>query len=364
MLAPIMMSIEMLQMQCPGEEAAEILHTLQGSTQRAADLVRQVLTFARGVEGRRVEIRIDSLLEEVRRVIRETFPRNIELQIHCAPQLWSVTGDPTQMHQVLINLCVNARDAMPTGGTLHIAATNIVLDALYAAANPDARQGPHVLIEVLDSGTGMTPAERERIFEPFFTTREVGKGTGLGLSTALAIVRSHGGFVDVYSEPGRGSSFKIYLPADTTPRSAEPPPAAQPLLPHGHGECVLVVDDEEGIRIVARKTLERYGYQVLLAANGAEAVDLYSRHREQIAVVITDMAMPVMDGPATILALKAINPGVRIIASSGLTSRQGVVQSVAADVKHFIPKPYTADRMLRALEEILKENPGPAPAAE
>jgi CheY-like chemotaxis protein len=213
-----------------------------------------------------------------------------------------------------------------------------------------------VCIKVLDNGSGIPKEIQERIFDPFFTTKEPGKGTGLGLSTTLAIVKSHGGFINCYSEVGKGSTFKVYLPANLTAVTEENASAEQSQLPRGHNELVLVVDDEEPVCRIVKKTLECYGYRVLLAANGVEAISLYAPRRNEIDVVITDMAMPGMDGFATIGALRAINPAVKIVGSSGLASDGGVARAINAGVRYFIPKPYTAEVMLQTVNRVLHEN--------
>src|SRR5581483_3975240 len=253
--------------------------------------------------------------------------------------------DPTQLHQVLMNLCVNARDAMPNGGRLKISIENVELDQIYADMNPDARAGRYILLSVEDSGSGIPAEIREKIFEPFFTTKEVGSGTGLGLSTTLGIVKSHGGFINLYTEPGKGTCFKIYLPASADlgpPQSTRP---ASPELPRGNGELVLVVDDEEPVREITRRTLEKYNYLVLVATNGAEAIAQYAKRSPEIAVVITDMAMPVMDGHATVHALRTINPDVKIIGCSGHASNDEIAKALGAGLSHFLPKPFTAEAL-------------------
>jgi CheY-like chemotaxis protein len=257
------------------------------------------------------------------------------------------------MHQVFLNLCVNARDAMPGGGHLTISMENVVMDETHAGTNPSFRAGSYVMVKVEDTGTGIPAETRDRIFEPFFTTKGIGKGTGLGLSTTLAIVKSHNGFIDLDSEVGRGTTFTVYLPANTSEVAADEVVVEETVLPRGNGELILVVDDEEAIRRIARRLLERFGYRVLLARNGAEALSLYTSHQQDIAVVVTDMAMPIMDGPALMIALSSLNPEVRIIGSSGLLSTSGVVKAVGAGVRLFVPKPYTASIMLKALQKAL-----------
>ncbi|MDP3716909.1 MAG: PAS domain S-box protein [Acidobacteriota bacterium] len=361
-LAPILMSVELLKEINPSTENTEILNTLQISAVRGADLVKQVLSFARGVTGDRVSVAFSHLMRDLVKVMRDTFPKSIDVHLESAHDLWSVTGDPTQLHQVFLNLCVNARDAMPHGGRLQLSMENVVLDDIYTALNPDAQAGAFVVVTVADSGTGIPSALREQIFEPFFTTKELGKGTGLGLSTTMAIVKSHGGFINLYSEMGKGTKFKVYLPANTTAALADNVAIAQSGLPRGHGELVLVVDDEDGVREIARRTLERYGYRVALAANGAEAVAIYAQHGADIAVVLTDMAMPIMDGPALIVALRAMNPAVTIIGSSGLTSNHGIARALGAGVAQFVPKPYTARVLLTTLRAaIAGEGPAQSP---
>jgi CheY-like chemotaxis protein len=293
------------------------------------------------------------LIHDLSKVMHDTFPKSIRVQLELPKNIWAVNADPTQLHQVLLNLCVNARDAMPSGGVLTIRAGNIVLDDVYAGMNPDARAGAYVVIEVQDTGGGISPDDRDRIFEPFFTTKKVGEGTGLGLSTTLGIVKSHGGFINLYSEVGRGSTFKVYIPAITDEASAEERASTQVGLPRGHGETILVVDDERAVREVAQRTLQRFGYRVMLASHGAEAVALYAQHRDRIAAVLTDMAMPIMDGPALIVALRAMDPAVRIIASSGLDTNGAVARATGAGVHHFAPKPYTAETLLRMLDALL-----------
>jgi len=351
-LAPILMSCELLQMEARDEGTRNLVGMIKGSAQRGADLVKQVLSFARGVEGRRIAVQPKHLVREMVNITRQTFPKSLGIESVLPNNLWLLSGDPTQLHQVLLNLCVNARDAMPGEGSLKITAENILLDATSAGLHHDAKPGPYVVIKVTDTGTGIPPEVREKIFDPFFTTKEVGKGTGLGLSTTLGIVRSHGGFINVESEPGRGSTFEVWLPADTG-KEASAAQDEETRLPRGNGEVILVVDDEASLRALARDTLEAFGYVVLTATNGADALGIYSRHKDSIDVVLTDTMMPVMDGVALAIALKHASPGVRVILASGLSNPEHQRSAAVAGIKHFLPKPYNAELLLKSLAEIL-----------
>ncbi|MEQ1841651.1 MAG: response regulator, partial [Verrucomicrobiales bacterium] len=329
------------------------LEPVRKCAERGADLIKQVLTFARGNEGRHVLLNPAQIVREVQRIVYDTFPRNIHCDVQIPVDILNIKADPTQLNQVLMNLCVNARDAMPGGGTLSIGLENRVVDEVDSGMNMDARPGPYVMLAVTDTGAGIPRELHDRIFEPFFSTKEIGQGTGLGLSTTFAIVKEHGGFLKLESEPGKGSTFKVYLPA---PAGLEKIPDEIPghdRLPVGHGELILVVDDEENIREVTRKALERFGYRVLTASNGAEGVSLYVQNQHEVAVVLTDMSMPVMDGPAMIFALKTINPSLQIIGSSGLAAEDNATKAASVGVERFVSKPYTASALLHILQELI-----------
>jgi hypothetical protein len=331
-----------------------LLDVIEQNTQRGADLIKQVLSFARGAGGQKTPLQPNHLIREIVKVLRETLPKHILVRQSLAPDLAAVEGDPTQLHQVLMNLCVNARDAMPQGGGLSITAENILLDEHYARMSAGAEPGAYVMITVTDTGAGIQPELLDRIFDPFFTTKEPGKGTGLGLATASGIVRSHGGFIKVYSEPGSGSQFRVYLPAIESALAA-PAAGDAPPLPPGRGETILVVDDEAPIREITRTTLEAFGYRTLLAKEGAEGVALYATHQNEIAAVLTDLMMPLMDGPAMIRALLKINPRIKIIACSGLAEGEKATEAAALGVAAFLSKPYTAEALLLALDSLLRE---------
>jgi PAS domain S-box-containing protein len=356
-LAPVIMAVDLLKLTETDSYKLSLLNTVDTSARRGADMVGQVLSFARGMEGRRVEVQIRHIVRDIEKISTDTFPKNIRIAANIDKALWPLVGDPTQLHQVLLNLCVNARDAMPEGGRLTITAENVHLDAHYAAMNIEAKAGPHVVIEVEDTGTGIPQDIIEKIFDPFFTTKEVGKGTGLGLSTSIAIIKGHEGFIRVYSEPGKGTRFRVYLPARPSAESPKATTAQSAELPRGLGQLLLIVDDEASIRDITQQTLQAFGYRVLVAADGAEAVAIYTEHREHIAAVLTDMMMPVMDGAATITALTKLNPDIRIIAASGITANGAVAKAAGLGVKHFLPKPYTASVLLKALEHVLNGAP-------
>ena len=348
-LSPIMIASDMLEMDIQDPAVRDTIKIIRNSAQRAADLVKQVLSFSRGVEGQRQAVDTLQVVRELDKLAHDTFPKNIRTEVLAGNGVWPVLADPTQVHQVLLNLYVNARDAMPNGGSISAALENQVLDENAAGNHPGAKPGHYVVIRVTDTGAGMPPEVVSRIFDPFFTTKEVGKGTGLGLSTSLGIVKGYGGFMSVYSEPGRGTTFKVYLPAlldETTKQEAE---KALEKLPRGEGELILVVDDEEAVRNTVQRTLERFGYRARTAANGAEAVSVYAALAREVAVVITDMSMPVMDGPATAVALRALNPRVVVIGSSGLDAAGQAAQPSGGGMQYFLSKPYSTENMLKTL---------------
>jgi PAS domain S-box-containing protein len=355
-LAPILMSAPLLRMGLPPADVESTLATIETSAKRGASLVRQLLIYGRGVEGERGPVRPADLIEEIGKIARETFPRSITISTRWADSLRTVRGDATQLHQILLNLCVNSRDAMPDGGTIEISAENIDLDSSYASMNPDAKPGPHVLMRVADTGTGIAPEIRDRIFDPFFTTKEVGKGTGLGLSTVLGIVKSHGGFLSVTSEPGQGSTFDVYLPV--APDAPEPSASERRgEAPKGNQELILLVDDEDNIRTITRETLLRHNYRVVTAADGAEASLAFARQADQISLVIADIDMPVMDGVNLVRVVRKIRPAMKFIVSSGLSGGKGMhgrlAELNALGVKTILMKPYTADRILAAVHSEL-----------
>lgn len=352
-LTPILMTAQLLETQLHDDYSKRLLPILISNARRGAALVKQVLSFARGLEGKFTLIQIKHIVTEIKQILRETFPKSITITTDIPPNLGTLCGDATQLHQVLMNLCVNARDAMPQGGTLTISAKTIFIDENYARLNLDAQVGSYIFMTVTDTGMGIPAEILDRIFEPFFTTKEIGKGTGLGLSTVIGIIKGHGGFVKVYSEIGVGTQFQVYFPAVDTPETFPTPENA---LPKGHGELILVVDDEMAIREITKASLETYNYQAITASNGIEAVAIYAEHRDRISVVLTDMMMPSMDGPTTIRTLQKINPDVKIIAVSGLSSSDKLAQAAGTGVKTFLSKPYTTQELLETIERVRNNN--------
>jgi signal transduction histidine kinase len=356
-LTPVMMSIELLRFDPnndPGRR--EILDAIQVSCRRGADLVRQVLTFSRGLESERRPIRMRELIDELHGMIRESFPPNIEIVIRVSDDLWPVTGDPSQLHQVLLNLAINARDAMPNGGTLSLSAKNVAFDPKELGSSRETTAGRQVLLQVTDTGIGISLDDSEHIFEPFFTTKGIGEGTGFGLAIVHTVVTNHGGFVTVDSEVGRGTTFNIYLPADPALRTEASLPPFSAKVTHGRGELVLVVDDEPAVRQITQRTLEMFGYGVITAANGAEAVALYAQKAQEIDLVVTDMMMPVMNGAAVIEEIRRINPSARIVAVSGIDIGEQTMESV----DDFLAKPYSAADLVKTIREVLDRPVGAA----
>ena len=281
-------------------------------------------------------------------IARKTFPKSIEITSRYPEDLWSIKGDPTQLHQVMLNISVNARDAMPAGGKIIFASENFDVDEHYAAMTPGATPGPHVLLQISDTGSGMPRETIDKIFDPFFTTKEFGKGTGLGLSTALGIVKSHGGFISVYSEVGKGTIFKIFLPAEVSIQS--PLSSKTRIAPaEGNGELVLVVDDEENILRATKTVLEQHNYRVISASDGVEALALFAQQMQAIRVVLTDIAMPYMDGVASVRALRKMKPDLPIIAFTGDAGRARLSEFQAMNVNNFLIKPFSTESLLAAV---------------
>jgi hypothetical protein len=359
-LVPVVLGIQLLQDSAQSEEDMKTLTDMELSSKRGAEIVKQVLMFARGVESERLVIQPRHFIKEMEAMAAKTFPKKIQIRTQVDADLWPILGDATQLHQALMNLCINARDAMPEGGTLELGASNSNGDETtrspFGAAQiwtaHNSRPGPHVCLCVGDTGTGIPPETLDKIFEPFFTTKAIGKGTGLGLSTVLGIVRSHGGFVRVVSNPGRGSKFELYFPAAPSAK-VSPRPEVDVVLLRGSGQRILVVDDEQAVRDVAVRILDGSGYYAIAASGGPEAIEYFSRERANIDAIITDMAMPGMDGPALVRVLRQIEPNIPIMGMSGHGENNGSESDSPWGLPVFLTKPFTVERLLLAVQELL-----------
>jgi two-component system, cell cycle sensor histidine kinase and response regulator CckA len=351
-LAPVVMAVPLLRTKCAGDEAArKILNSVESSVDRGASLVKQILGFSQGVTGEPQLVQPRHLIRELLSVMRQTFPRNIRIEDNTASDLWSVKANPTQLHQVLLNLAVNARDAMPQGGTLTMRAENRQIDSVAAASIPGAAAGSYVRLEVADTGTGIPPAIVGKIWDPFFTTKGEGKGTGLGLATVRGIVHNHGGVATVHTRLGQGTTFEILLPAaacDATGEATRIPNE----IPRGNGELVVVVDDDSSVRDVIAATLTTAGYKVLAAADGAEAVALIAPRNLEVRLLVTDLEMPNLDGAALVKVVRSLNPSIRVLAVSGVPAASVAGRRPEAP---FLAKPFSAESLLSTIQELLHQ---------
>ncbi len=351
-LTPILMSIQVMQKRHDDERSRQLFSIIEMSARRGADIVKQVLTFARGTEGERTLLQPKHFLREIEKITKETFPRSIALKFDVPEDLWTVTGDTTQLHQIVLNLLVNARDAMPEGGSLAVKVENVKLDEKSARAHINANAGNYVTLSVKDSGTGIPAEILDKIFDPFFTTKEIGKGTGLGLSTVMTIVKSYGGFLTVNSVIGKGTEFIVYIPA-TNANVLHQKSDVIVELPVGKGEWVLVVDDELSIREITKETLEAYGYRTQTAKDGVEALSIIERDKDKISLVITDMMMPNMDGASFIRRLERTAPNIKIVAVSGVTDQEVLEKIRKSRIEAFLAKPIHTENLLKVLDSVL-----------
>ena len=353
-MAPILLAMELLKKSHASDTSQKILASVESSARRGSEIVKQILAFARGVDTQKVLLQPRHLIKEIISIFKETFPRSITITTDIPNNTWTIMSDPTHFHQLIMNLGVNARDAMPEGGTLSIVAANETFDEQYVRMNIDAKVGSYVRFSVRDTGSGIAPGILDHVFEPFFTTKEVGKGTGLGLSTVYTIVKSHGGFITVQSAVGKGTTMNVFLPA-TVQSSIVAEEKKEYTNLKGNGELILVVDDEQAIREVTQHTLESYSYTVITATDGADAIAKYAEYRGKISLVLTDMMMPVMDGRHLIVTLRKIDPKVKIVASSGLIDKQKAMSGGDQPVNAYIDKPYTAETLMMTIAKIIKE---------
>ncbi len=351
-LAPILMAAELLGEEIEAADRKKMLVTVKACAQRGSEMVKQILSFARGAGGQAGPIQVKPVILEMARLAKDTFPRSIRIKASVAPNLPPVIGNGTQLHQVLLNLCVNARDAMPEGGDVELAATTATLNGHLPKGADRPVSGTYVVLSVSDTGHGMSAETVDKIFEPFFTTKAEGKGTGLGLSTVIGIAKSHNGFVEVSSKVGAGTTFKVLLPAAEAAAMPKPEQKANS-IPMGRGEQILVVDDELSLLEITRETLEASNYRVLMAQNGAEALAIYQRRHQEIHAVITDMMMPIMDGPTAVQAMRHIDSSLKVIGVTGLGSESALPKASVLKIDAFLKKPYATIDLLASLHDIL-----------
>lgn len=359
-LSPLMMAVDMLKLQNK-EDANQLtlLDMMEKNILRASHMSYQLLSFAKGMEGKFEKVDLQDILLDLLDLMRNTLPRNIELIHEIPDSLPRLTGDPTQLHQVFLNLMVNARDAMPEGGELRLTVHEEELytppvDAMGNLLIP----GSHLVATLTDSGVGMTPQTQLKIFEPFYTTKGAKQGTGLGLSTSLAILKSHKGWVKLSSRPGKGTTFTVFLPVNGKIDIVNPHDARQEPLPRGKGERILVVDDEKDIREVTKHILEQYNYEVITAENGIQAVELFKQN-PNIRLIITDLMMPVMDGRAAMRQVRKMSPETPLLATSGLSSSLTGMSHPPEEADLFIAKPYQSDILLKAVHHLLSPSSDP-----
>ncbi len=349
-LSPILLSSDLLRLQLADAPEAGLVDTISASARRGAEVVRQILSFSRGVNSGAVAVDVRPLIEDIGRLVRETFPRNIRFESSSPRGIHLVRADPTQMHQVLLNLCVNARDAMPDGGVIRIEAANVN----GPGDEPRAKAFPSIRIQISDTGAGIPPEIRERIFEPLLTARPEGRDAGRGLPVVADILQRHGGSIDVRSEPGKGATFTVLLPATQSGSGAKDNDVIH-RLPMGRGETVLVIDDEKSVCSMMRQSLESSGYRVITAGDGSVGVARFTQNRSDIALVVTDLMMPVMDGNLVIQTLRNLAPELRIIAMSGAAEATGPGDGKAEPGRpvHFLLKPFTMETLLVAVRNAL-----------
>lgn len=353
-LTPILGVTQLLPLKIPNLDASvtNLLTILSNSARRGSDLVKQILLFSRNTEGEYAILQLDALLLELIEIPRQTFPKSIAIIAEIPTQtLWNISADATQIHQVFMNLMINARDAMPDGGALTIGAENLQLEEDNALMSLASKAGEYVVVTVTDTGLGIPPELLDRIFDPFFTTKEIGKGTGLGLSTVMGIVKHHGGFITVKSVAGKSTEFKVFLPAIAGAVSQSTLEAS---IPRGNGELILIVDDESAIREVTKAALESYNYRTIVASDGIGAIAVYGKHQQEVSAVVMDIMMPNLDGVTTIHTLQSLNPLVKVIATSGLIENRKL--SLDANATTFLLKPFSIRQLLQTLMEILSPN--------
>ena len=362
-LTPILASARLLKDDLRDHPARRWIELMETSALRGAGILQQILSFTRGSSEQHELLRLKYFIEEMCRIVTETFPNGIQFRSTFSPDLSMIRGDPTQIQQVLMNLCVNARDAMPQGGVLRVDIINQKIDEILATQWPQAKPGSYVRLSVTDTGCGISPEIRDKIFEPFFTTKPVGKGTGLGLSTVINIAKNHGGFVTMESEPGRGTSFHVFFPAVEVSGAASDAKRVVPEIPRGNGEQILLAEADEAISEIIRATLDRAGYHVSVAHDGAEALAIYARQQSRIRLVLADSTMPIVDGYALIRVLQRLNSAARVLVMCDTLTQMRLSDLLEDSSVGFLLKPFSAEQLLLSVAGELKPGRRGAPAA-
>ena len=336
-----------------GSDLQDKFIKIRSQADRASGLTRQLLAFARRQMLQPCNTNLNELVREEINLLRNVIGERIEIRMRLADDLKIIWADPGQIEQVLMNLCLNARDAMPDGGQLLIETQNVVLGDDYLRLHPYGRPGQYVLLRVLDSGSGMDSETLAHIFEPFFTTKEIGRGTGLGLATVYGIVKQHKGFVDVESTPGKGTAFQVCLPLGNGPATQQEKTAIGSL--RGGNERILIAEDNDGLREAAQEILRSLGYQVVTTKNGEEAVDVFERHGHEFDLVFLDVVMPKLNGPEAYLRMAALRPGMPVIFTTGYATETNLIPIRAREKAAVLEKPYGSQRLAQKLREKLDQ---------
>ncbi len=354
-LSPILMAVQLLKQQIKDSKSNKMFKAIEVSAQRGAEIVGQFLSFAKGTNEQQSAVQLRYVLKDYERLIKATFPKSIDLSVNNQKNLWYIEADSTKLNQIILNLCVNARDAMPEGGNLTISANNYQLDVPIQYEGTQIPEGKYVQVSVSDTGTGIPEESLEKIFKPFYTTKSSDKGTGLGLSTVKNVIKNHNGFMRVNSKVGEGTTFELYFPAISS--SAHSTPAtAETQLPKGNGELIMVVDDEVSILNMIKQSLEFFGYRVITADSGGKAIDLYGQHYKDIECVIVDRYMPLMGGKTTIKEIQNVNDKVHFILISGAINKIESEELKKLNIDAYIQKPYTTEKMVKTVYEVIKQN--------
>ncbi len=350
-LSPVILSIESLQNSVKNEYEKRLLHIADQSARRGIDLVNQMLSFTRGVLKEHIPLQPHYVIKEVIQIVHASFPKSIRINSSMKKNLWSISGNVTQIHQAMLNICINARDAMPEGGELSVVAENCVVGVDNEKKHPGIKHGSYVVMTIADTGCGIQDDIKDKLFSPFFTTKEEGKGTGLGLPTVSHILTNHNGYVNFESTHGHGSTFRLYFPALKS--KSEIPVEHKKTFPCGNGQLLLIIDDEVTVSEMLYEILKSYNYEVLTAKDGAEGLATYMKHKDKIDLVLTDSNMPFLEGDKLIQSLTNVNPDVKIFLTSGSYPTNRDVNDLQPPIVGYLQKPYTTNVLLTQIKNIL-----------